>query len=120
MARSLTQYTYIEVDEKVMQERIRNAQKSYGKKLEQKQKGDVHGAWAYMQIYVEQRLQSPKSADFRFGGYRDVTDLGSGRYEVNSYVDATNAFGANVRTYFDGVIKRKNGGWVLEYLNFKK
>ena len=119
----LTQYHSIEdeiVDEKVMQERIRNAQKSYGKKLEQKQQGNVHGAWAYMQIFVEKRLKSPKSADFPFGGGTYHTkDLGNGRYEVNSYVDSQNAFGANIRTHFDGTIKRKDGGWILEYLNFR-
>ncbi len=84
------------------------------------QNSDVHSAWAYMQIFVERQLKSPKSADFRFGGYRDVTDLGEGRYRVNSYVDAENAFGANTRTHFNGVIKRKDGGWVLEYLTFEK
>ena len=82
------------------------------------QYGDIHGAWAYMQIFVEQRLKSPKSADFPFGGGTYHTkDLGGGRYEVNSYVDAKNAFGANIRTHFNGVIRRKDSGWVLEYLN---
>ena len=80
--------------------------------------GDVHSAWAYMQQFVEQRLKSPRSADFRFGGYRDVTNLGNGRYKVNSYVDAENSFGANIRTHFNGVIRRKDGAWVLEYLTF--
>ena len=84
------------------------------------QYGDVHGAWAYMQIFVEKRLKSPKSADFPFGGGSyHTTDLGGGRYKVNSYVDSQNAFGANIRTHFDGVIKRKDGGWILEYLNFR-
>ena len=81
--------------------------------------GSVHGAWAYMQIFVEKQLKSPKSADFPFGGGTYHTkDLGNGRYEVNSYVDSNNAFGAEIRTNFKGVIKRKDGGWVLEYLNF--
>ncbi len=81
--------------------------------------GDVHGAWVYMQSFVEKRLKSPKSADFPFGGYRHVTELGAERYKVNSYVDSQNSFGANIRTHFEGVIKRINGGWELEYLNFK-
>ena len=86
-----------------------------------RQHGSVNGAWAYMQIFVEQRLKSPKSADFPFGGGTyHTTDLGGGRYKINSYVDAENAFGANIRTHFNGVIKRKDGGWVLEYLNFER
>ena len=81
--------------------------------------GDVHGAWAYMQSFVEKRLKSPQSADFPFGGYRHVTELGAGRYKVDSYVDSQNSFGANIRTHFEAVIKRIDGGWELEYLNFK-
>lgn len=81
--------------------------------------GDVHGAWAYMQLFVEKRLKSPKSADFPFGGSRHVTNLGGGRYKVVSYVDAQNAYGADIRTNFEGVIKRVNDGWELEYLNLK-
>ena len=80
---------------------------------------DVHGAWAYMQLFVEKRIKSPQSADFPFGGYRDVTALGSGRYKVDSYVHSQNSFGANSRTHFEGVIKKNNGGWELEYLNFR-
>ena len=75
----------------------------------------------------ESKKQSPwkfddkgKRVNFPFGGGTNhTTDLGEGRYKVNSYVDAQNTFGANTRTYFEGVIKRKNGGWVLEYLTFK-
>ena len=81
--------------------------------------GGAHGAWAYMQIFVEKRLKSPKSADFPFGGYEHVTDLGGGRYQVDSYVDAENSFGANIRTNFHGVIKSVDGGWQLESLAFR-
>ena len=84
----------------------------------EKRGSDVHGAWAYMQLFVEKHLKSPKSADFPFGGYRHVTPLGSGRYKVQSYVDAKNAFGVEIRTNFEGVIKRIDGGWKLEYLHF--
>jgi len=85
----------------------------------EKDTGDVHGAWAYMQLFVEKKLKSPKSADFPFGGYRHVTELGDKRYKVDSYVDATNSFGAVIRTQFEGIIKEVEGGWELEYLEFK-
>lgn len=75
------------------------------------------GAWTYMKLFVEKRLQSPSSADFPFGGSRDVVALGDDRYSVESYVDSQNAFGATVRTYFAGVIKEKAGGWELESLD---
>jgi len=80
--------------------------------------GGVHGAWAYMQLFVEKRLKSPGSAEFRFGGYRDVQPLGDGRYKVVSYVDAQNGFGVSLRTPFEGVIKHVGvEGWELEYLD---
>lgn len=82
-------------------------------------RGDVHGAWAYMQLFVEKELKSPKSADFPFGGFRHVTYLGNDRYEVDSYVDAENSFGASIRTRFKGVIKKVANGWELESLSFK-
>ncbi len=78
----------------------------------------IDGAWVYMQSFVEDRLKSPKSADFPFAGARGVTSLGQGRYKVQSYVDSQNSFGANIRTNFEGVIVRGDGSWQLEYLNF--
>ena len=85
----------------------------------EKDTGDVHGAWAYMQLFVEKKLKNPKSADFPFGGYRHVTELGNDSYRVDSYVDSTNSFGAVIRTHFEGIIKEVEGGWELEHLEFK-
>ena len=80
--------------------------------------GDVHSAWAYMQLFAKKRLKSPKTADFPFGGSRHVTYLGNRRYRVASYVDSQNGFGATLRTNFSGVIKQIHGGWELESLVF--
>lgn len=80
--------------------------------------GDQTDAWAYIQLFVERQLKSPKDAKFPFGGHRDVEALGDGRFKVRSYVDATNSFGAQVRTRFECVVKRRSGGWDLESLEF--
>ena len=80
---------------------------------------DVHGAWAYIQLFVEKRLKSPGSADFPFGGHRHVKSLGGGRYSFDSYVDSQNSFGAKLRTHFEGVIRKVPSGWELEHLQFK-
>lgn len=80
---------------------------------------DVHGAWASAQRAVLKELKSPKSADFPFGGYRHITPLGGDRYRVDSYVDAKNSFGAEIRTHFSGVVKKVSGGWQVEELNFR-
>jgi hypothetical protein len=73
-----------------------------------------------MQLFVEERLASPQTADFPFGGYRHVKDLGNGRYEVISYVDSQNVFGAQIRTRFSGVILKGNDKWYLESLTFEE
>lgn len=78
------------------------------------------GAWAYMQQFVRQRLKSPATADFPFGGHRSVTALGNDRYLVNSYVDSQNSFGAQVRTQFSGVITKTPSGWKLESLELQQ
>ena len=80
----------------------------------------IHSAWAYTQLYVEQNLNNPETAEFRYGGYQDVTELGGGRYIVSSYVDAQNALGAKVRTHFEGIVYTNSDGWGVETFNFKK
>ena len=83
--------------------------------------GSAQGAWAYMQQFVSDRLKSPKSAEYASFYDSTVTSLGGGRYRVQSYVDATNSFGGEIRTPFIGIIKRitidGESGWELESLN---
>ena len=81
--------------------------------------GNVDGAWAYTQIYVEKQLKSPRSADFPFGGSRGVAYLGNNLYSFNSYVDATNSFGAEIRTSFSGTIRKTSGGWTIETFSMR-
>lgn len=80
---------------------------------------NVHGAWAYTQQFVEKRLKSPGSAKFPFGGFQHASCLGNHRYNVDSYVDSENSFGAKIRTHFTAIIKETNSGWELESLNMK-
>ena len=51
------------------------------------------------------------SAKFRFGGYRDVTVVSRDKYLVESYVDAQNVFGAQVRQNFVCEIEDIGNGW---------
>lgn len=82
--------------------------------------GTEDGAWAYMQLFVEKSLKNPDSADFPFDGISNVTNLGNGEYRVRSYVDATNSYGATIRTHFTGKIKRVEEGWRLISLDMNK
>ena len=66
-------------------------------------------AYIMMEKYVEQRLISPKSAEFPgvFDGKLDhVQYLGNQKYRIVSYVDAQNSFGALIRTNFVGEIQQ--------------
>lgn len=70
---------------------------------------DKSMAYIMMEKYVEQRLISPKSAEFPgvFDGKLDhVQYLGNQKYRIVSYVDAQNSFGALIRTNFVGEIQQ--------------
>ncbi|MEI3040485.1 MAG: hypothetical protein V8T90_15590 [Victivallales bacterium] len=78
---------------------------------------DIHGAWAYSQLFVEKRLKSPSSAKYPFGAASKgaVKHIGNDVYFVKSYVDSQNSFGATIRTNFELKIKRVDNGnsWQL-------
>jgi hypothetical protein len=79
---------------------------------------DAVGAYTICQQFLKERLKAPKTADFPFESYRDVTqDLGEGRYRVRSYVDSQNSFGAMIRTKYDCTVQWVSGDqWRLENL----
>jgi hypothetical protein len=53
------------------------------------------------QMYVENMLKSPSSADHPWVLASDiVTKVSEGKYRVRSYVDAENAYGAMLRAYY--------------------
>lgn len=77
--------------------------------------------------FVESSLKSPKSADFpgsrAAGGSRA---LGDQTYQVRSYVDAQNSFGAELRNWYECKIQYRSGldgdpsSWRLLALDFTK
>jgi hypothetical protein len=60
---------------------------------------DALPSMAYMQCkrLVGQALKAPSTANFPFLD-RNISDLGNKTYEVKSYVDAKNSFGAEIRS----------------------
>jgi hypothetical protein len=79
-------------------------------------------AYNMMETFVKKRLKSPSKAEFPgvFDGKVDhVTYDGMGVYNISSYVDSQNSFGATIRTRFSGSIEDLGGGrWKLISLNF--
>lgn len=72
---------------------------------------DWSGAWVACKNFVKQSIKSPASAQFPeanaiISDY--VTDLGGGKYRVDSYVDAQNGFGALIRADFSCIVEYKS------------
>ncbi len=83
-----------------------------------KQFSDVSTAWAHIQIFVEEELNSSYGIDFpEKGSSEDVVDLGKGRYEINSQAKI-NVEGTTI--FFNGIIKVENEKWIKESLNIKQ
>lgn len=67
-------------------------------------------SYTLMQDFVKDRLKSPRTAKFPniFTKDEHVNYLGNQKYEIDSYVDSENSFGAVIRTHFIGVIEQKD------------
>ena len=90
-------------------------------KLQDSRMDDEIDVWCLVQEHVERRLVSPKSASFPFGGaQRHVECTAPGIFIVRSYVDAKNAFGAEIRqNFFAKVVKYENGKFEVIQLTFE-
>lgn len=68
----------------------------------------------YMAIsFMEKQLKAPATAKFASKDASNIYKLGDNLYEVNSYVDAQNSFGALIRTSFTIVVKDEGETWQL-------
>lgn len=76
------------------------------------------GANVWAEDFVKARLRSPSTAKFASLWNVNFTDMGNRTWRVASYVDSLNAFGAEVRTYFDAVVRYVgNDRWELVSLD---
>ena len=57
-------------------------------------------AFIQCQLHVQDRLKAPSTADFPASSLTDIRDTGNNVFEIRSYVDAQNSFGAMIRTNF--------------------
>jgi len=82
---------------------------------------DKIDVWCLVQERVEKELVSPKSASFPFGGaQKHVECTAPGIFIVRSYVDAKNAYGAEIRqNFFAKVVKYENGKFEVIQLTFE-
>ena len=63
-------------------------------------------AYNYAEQFVKQKLKSPSTANFPGTSEKinHITDLGNGKYQINSWVDSQNGFGATLRSNFSCII----------------
>lgn len=81
---------------------------------------DSTGAAVVIEKFVKDNLKSPSTADFpSLVGL--VKQVDTKTYEVNSYVDSQNSFGAMLRTNFYCKVKYAgNDKWTCEELRFEE
>lgn len=83
----------------------------------------ANNAYAAAETYVQNRLSSPKDADFPWSDY-SYTKVGDSAFIIKSYVDTKNLYNANVRLNWTARLKYKGGdvydsdNWNLLYLSF--
>lgn len=68
-------------------------------------------AYNYAEDFISQRLKSPSSAKFPEVSEKinHIKSLGKDKYEINSWVDSQNGFGAMIRSRFSCRIIFENG-----------
>ena len=62
------------------------------------------------QSFVKAVLKSPSTAEFPTLDY-EAMDFGNGKYQITSYVDSQNGFGAEIRGNYSAVLSHNKGDW---------
>jgi len=57
-------------------------------------------AYIQCQLHVQDRLKAPSTAKFPASSTVNIQEMGGGVFQVRSYVDAQNSFGAMIRTNY--------------------
>ena len=78
-------------------------------------------AYIMMKDFVKEKLKSPSTAVFPSDSYKlHVKPLPNQTYEISSYVDSQNSFGALIRTKFHGRVRKVSSSkWALISLEFE-
>lgn len=79
-------------------------------------------AYTMMENYVKGNLKAPTTAKFPPPSEKQkhIQKIAGTLYEIHSWVDSQNGFGALVRTPFSGKIKKNiSGNWELVDLQFE-
>lgn len=99
-----------------------SAQKGNIRPVEDKGDDKQREAFHICRQFVQKSLKAPSTSDF--ASYYDdstrVTNYASETYDVSSYFDAENSFGAKIRNHFTCTVKDVgNDQWSLQELEIK-
>lgn len=76
-------------------------------------------AYVQCQLFAEDQLVAPGSAQWPAGGGYVAKDHGSGVWRVDTYVDSQNSFGALVRSQVTCVMSVSGDTWTPEQITIK-
>lgn len=74
-------------------------------------KRDGSTAGFVCQDAVRDRLKAPAGAEFQAPRHSEIVTLAPGRYQIRSYVDAQNSFGAKIRTAYTCTAEKSGAGF---------
>ncbi|WP_018704088.1 hypothetical protein [Anaeromusa acidaminophila] len=77
-------------------------------------------AFVSSQMYVQQNLKAPSTAKFASVAESSIQKINDSQYQVTSFVDSQNDFGAMIRTKYIVVMERIEDKWFLVKLDFDK
>ena len=107
----------LRADEEFQREIARKQKEANDRVKEQQEKPqhDKLDAFTIAQDFVESNLRCPRTAKWPWISYSKVTvHLGDGKYQISSYLDAQNGFGAMVRIHFVCIVQHTGGSnWRL-------
>ncbi len=78
---------------------------------------DELSACTYAQIEMKNKLKAPASAENAACRYNTYESLGYKKYQVTSYVDASNSFGASMRTNYQCTVTLPDKGSDSYYIS---
>ena len=85
------------------------------------EKNQYDRAYIMMQRFIEKGIDSPSTAVFPSEAKNQTKYLGNQEYEITSWVDSQNIFGAMIRTKYTGVVKQtEKDNWQLVAIDLKK
>lgn len=87
------------------------------------QRGNTRYSYSIAQDFVKKQLKAPSTVKWPgiFESKDHVKSIGNQQYQIDSWVDAENSFGAMIRNHYVAVVKQTGEyEWILVSLKFQE